>query len=210
MIPSYNTDAIHSEGKIKHIGLCEVSSTALRRAFKIAPVAAVQCEYSPFVRDLEGESGTNLLQTCRELGIAIVCYSPLGRSLLTGNLSTREAVTAEAGDIRGKDFPWFSEENIDANAKVVGQFKACAEKKGCSASQLALAWIVAQGENFFPIPGTRKIKYLEDNWGALGVKLTKEEVDEVRKFVESTDLAGYRSVPEAKYFAYVDTKEESK
>lgn len=185
-----------------------MSSTALRRAYKIAPVAAVQCEYSLYARDIESEAGTNLLSTCRELGVAIVCYSPLGRGLLTGNFGSRDAVTANPLDIRSKNFPWFSEENISANAEIVARFKALAYKKGCSTSQLALAWILAQGDEFFPIPGTTKIKYLEDNWRAQGLKLSQEEVAEISKFLDDNEIHGYRSAPQYKAFAFNDTKEE--
>lgn len=169
----------------------------------------MQVEYSPFVREIETSESQNLLATCRELGVAIVCYSPLGRGLLTGNITSRDSVLTDPLDARGKNFPWFAEENIAANVALVARFRAFAEKKGASVGQLALAWILAQGEDFFPIPGTRKIEYLEDNWGAKDVVLTAEEVAEIRRFVEENEIKGYRSVPQAKHFEYVDTKEES-
>ncbi|KAL9106238.1 MAG: hypothetical protein Q9227_008706 [Pyrenula ochraceoflavens] len=199
---------LKAQGKIKHIGLCELSSTTLRRAYKIAPIAAIQMEYSVFVRDIEHASGTDLLATCRELGVTVVCYSPLGRGLLTGAFTTRESVMG-ANDFRATHFPWFSEENLDANVKLVNQFKALAEKKGCSASQLAIAWILKQGEDMIPNPGTKKMKYLEEDWAALDVNLTDEEEAEVRKFVEGAEVAGHRSMPMSKAFAYVTTKEEA-
>ncbi|KAJ4348192.1 uncharacterized protein N0V89_009564 [Didymosphaeria variabile] len=199
---------LKTEGKIKHIGLCGLSSTALRRAVKIAPVAAVQIEYSPFVREVETGVSGDLAATCRELGVALVCYSPLGRGLLTGSVSNRSDVT-QGTDMRAKNFPWFSEENLDANAKLVARFKELADKNGCSSSQLALAWLLAQGDNVFPIPGTRKIKYLEDNVKALDVTLTDEKVVEVREFLEHNELQGYHSVEQAKHFAYVDTKADA-
>ncbi|KAF2470427.1 putative aldo/keto reductase [Lindgomyces ingoldianus] len=199
---------LKAEGKIKHIGLCEVSSATLRRAYKIAPVAAVQMEYSPFVLEIERESGTNLLDTCRELGVAIVCSSPLGRGLLTGAFMNRESITG-ADDIRGSYFPWFSEEHMDANAKLVSQFKAFADKKGCTPTQLAIAWILKQGDDFFPIPGTKKIRYLEQNWGSLDINLSDNEEAEIRKFVDSAEVSGYRSTPGSQAFAFVDTKEEA-
>jgi aryl-alcohol dehydrogenase-like predicted oxidoreductase len=198
---------LKAEGKIKHIGLCGVSSIALRRAHAISRVSAIQVEYSPFVREIEGDEGTNLLATCRELGIAVVCSSPLGRGLLTGTLTTHESVSGE-GDYRGGLFPWFSEENIEANVKLVSQFKAMAERKGCTSSQLALAWLLKQGDDVIPIPGTKKIKYLEENWGALKVELSDADEKEVRKFVETAELKGYRSIGMAKKLSYVDTKEE--
>jgi len=158
------------------------------------------------VLDIEQESGTNLLQTCRELGVALVCYSPLGRGLLTGEFTTRESVTG-ANDLRATHFPRFSEENLPANVKLVSQFKHLADKKGCTSSQLAIAWILKQGDDLIPIPGTKKMKYLEDNWGALNIHLTDEEEAEIRQFVESAEVSGYRSTLSGKSSAFADTKE---
>ena len=185
-----------------------MSSTTLRRAHKIAPVAAVQMEYSPFELDIEKQSGTNILQTCRELGVAVVCYSPLGRGLLTGAFTTRDSVSS-AGDMRASQFPRFSEENFEPNVKLVNRFRSLAEQRGCTASQLALAWLLKQGDDIFPIPGTKKLKYLEENWASLDVELTDGDEAEVRKFVESAEMAGYRSVPAGMAFAFQDTKEEA-
>lgn len=165
-------------------------------------------EYSPFVLDIERASGTNLLETCRELGVAVVCYSPLGRGLLTGAFTTRESISG-AGDLRATQFPRFSEENLEGNVKIFNQFKVFADKKGCTTSQLAIAWLLKQGDDIIPIPGTKKIKYLEENWEALDVHLTDDEEVEIRKFVESAELLGYRSVAVGKAFAFVDTKEEA-
>jgi aryl-alcohol dehydrogenase-like predicted oxidoreductase len=184
-----------------------VSSTTLRRAYKVAPVAAGQQEYSPFQLDIEREYSTNLLSTCRDLGVSVVCYSPLGRGLLTGVFTTKESISFP-GDMRITLFPRFSEENIDANTKLVNQFKAFADKKGCSTSQLALAWLLKQGDDIIPIPGTNRIKWLEENWGALDVKLTDEEEKEIREFGEAVELLEYRSVLSGKAFSFVDTKEE--
>ena len=178
-----------SEGKIKHIGLSEPSSTTLRRAYKIAPVAAVQMEYSPLVLDIEGEAGTNILQTCRELGVAVVCYSPLGRGLLTGTFNTKESVSG-TGDYRAAYLPRFAEENFQTNVNIVGQFKAFADKKGCTTSQLTLAWLLKQGDNSFPIPGTKRATVLEENWKSLEVQLADEEEAEIREFVEGVEIAG--------------------
>ncbi|KAH8664674.1 NADP-dependent oxidoreductase domain-containing protein, partial [Xylariales sp. PMI_506] len=182
---------LKNEGKIKYIGLSEVSSATLRRAYKVHPVDAVQIEYSPFVLDVESERGTDLLATCRELGVAVVAYSPLGRGLLTGAFSTKESLSA-AGDLRTVNFPRFAPENLDANAKLVEQFVALAQKKGCTPAQLALAWLLKQGDDIIPIPGTKRIKYLEENWGALEVVLTDAEEQEVRQFVESASPSGGR------------------
>lgn len=184
-----------------------MSSATLRRACKIASVAAVQMEYSPFVLDIENASGTNLLQTCRELDVAVVCYSPLGRGLLTGAFTTKESISSEK-DMRSQ-YPRFSEENLEANVKLVSQFKAFADKKGCSTSQLAIAWLLKQGDDIIPIPGTKKIKYLEDNWASLDVHLSDDEEAEIRKFVETVEIAGHRSVPSGRSIAFANTKEES-
>lgn len=165
-------------------------------------------EYSPFALDIEQEKGTYLLQTCRELGVAVVCYSPLGRGLLTGAFLTRDSVSGE-GDYRAKVFPRFSEENIDANAELVGQFKALADKKGCTTSQLALAWLRAQDGVVIPIPGTKKTKYLEENWGSLDVQLTNEEEVEIRAFVNSAKVSGGREPPSGEGYGFVDTKEDA-
>lgn len=196
------------EGKIKHIGLSEVSSTTLRRAYKVAPVAAVQNEYSAFVLDIERSSGTNLLATCRELGVSMVCYSPLGRGLLTAAFTTKESLNIQ-NDLRRAYFPRFSDDNFDANVKLVYQFKALVDKKGCSTSQLALAWLLKQGGDIIPIPGTKKIKYLEENWAALDVELTDEEEAEIRAFVETAEVVGARSTPDTMKTAFSDTKEKS-
>jgi aryl-alcohol dehydrogenase-like predicted oxidoreductase len=184
-----------------------VTSTTLRRAHKITPISAVQMEYSPFTLDVEGPEGTNLLATCRELGVALICYSPLGRGLITTTFSKNEPVTDEK-DLRWAAFPRFGEENREANVKLVNEFKSLAEKRGCTTSQLALAWLLKQGDDIFPIPGTKKIQYLEENWGALDVKLTDEDEAEIRKFVETHEIAGHR-LPEKYRKGLVDTKEES-
>ena len=184
-----------------------MSSATLRRAVKIAPVDVVQVEYSPFARDIETAEGTDLLKTCRELGVAVVCFSPLGRGLLTGTL-TKESLQKE-GDSRTMSQPRFQGENFEANVKLVEQFKGFAQKKGCTSSQLALAWLLKQGEDIIPIPGTKKIKYLEENWGALDVQLSDDEEAEIRKFLEVAKVAGPRIPDQYKSMALVDTVEES-
>jgi aryl-alcohol dehydrogenase-like predicted oxidoreductase len=196
------------EGKIKHIGLCEVGSDSLRRACKIGQVAAVQVEYSPFELTIEKETSGNLLQTCRELGVAVVCSSPLGRGLLTGTLTSRESISG-AGDMRANEFPRFSEEHHEANFKLVSQFKSFADKKGCTSSQLAISWLLKQGNDIIPIPGTKQIKYLEQNWDTLKFPLTDEEEAEIRKFLESIDVQGYKSSEAAKAIDYAVTKEDA-
>jgi aryl-alcohol dehydrogenase-like predicted oxidoreductase len=130
-----------------------------------------------------------LLQTCRELGVAIVCYSPLGRGFLTGQY--RSPDDFEEGDFR-KISPRFSKENFPRNLELVDGITAVGRRKGCTAGQLTLAWLLAQGEDVIPIPGTKKVKYLEENVGALDVKLTKEEVREIRELIEATEVQGSR------------------
>ncbi|KAI1506625.1 putative aldo-keto reductase [Biscogniauxia marginata] len=199
---------LQAEGKIKHIGLSTVSSATLRRAVKIAPVAAVQVEYSPFTRDIEGPAGTDLLATCRELGVAVVVSSPLGRGLLTPTFSKGEDLS-DSTDMRPKIMPRFQEANRDENVKIISQFKTLAEKKGCTLPQLALAWLLKQGNDIFPIPGTKSIKHLEDNWGALDVSPTDEEEAEIRAFAAGSELAGGFIPASMRHIAFRDTKEES-
>jgi aryl-alcohol dehydrogenase-like predicted oxidoreductase len=196
----------HREGKIKYIGLCGISSNTLRRACKIAHVDAIQVEYSPFVLDIEQSKSTELLKTCRELGIAVVSYSPLGRGLLTGSFKTANDLGEQ--DIRVKQMPRFSAENIEANGRIVDQFKTFADKKGCTTSQLAIAWLLKQGDDIIPIPGTRKIKNLEENWASLNVHLTNEDEAEIRKFTENAKIQGDSESAAGQMFAFVDTKQE--
>jgi aryl-alcohol dehydrogenase-like predicted oxidoreductase len=181
-------DGIIREGKIKYIGLCEISSSTLRRACKVHHVDAVQIEYSPFAIDIETPQ-INLMQTCRELGVAIIAYSPLGRGMLTGAYTSPSDF--EEGDFR-KYAPRFSPENFPKNLKLVSSLQEIAKKKGCTPGQLTLAWLLAQGEDVIPIPGTKKIKYLEENLGALDVKLSAEDEKEIRGLVEGAEVHGLR------------------
>ena len=205
---SYAENKTSREGKIKHIGLSAISSATLRRAVKIAPVAAVQVDYSPFVRDLEGPTGTDLLATCRELGVAIVAAMPLGRGMVTSTFASGEAV-GDSQDKRPHLMPRFMEGNRDKNTKVVGQFKALADRKGCTTSQLALAWLLKQGDDIIPIPGTKQLKYLEENWAALDVHLTDEEGGEIRHFVEMAEVAGNPLPAQFENYNFRDTAEEA-
>jgi len=175
-------------GKIHYLGLSEVSSETLRRACKVHHIDAVQVEYSPFAIDIENPS-INLLKTCRELGVAIVAYSPLGRGFVTGQYKSPDDF--EEGDFR-KFAPRFSKENFPKNLKLVDGLVEIAKKKGCTPGQLTLAWLLAQGDDIIPIPGTKKIKYLEENLGALDVKLTREEEKEIRDLVEKAEVHGAR------------------
>jgi hypothetical protein len=136
-------------GKVRYLGLCECSAATLRRAHAIHPISAVQVEYSPFSLDIEHQD-INLLATCRELGVAIIAYSPLGRGLLTGTLRKYEDI--EEGDVR-KTLPRFFKENFYKNIELVNKLEGLAKGKGVSSSQLVIAWVMAQGPDIFPIPG---------------------------------------------------------
>ncbi|KAL2076257.1 hypothetical protein VTL71DRAFT_1200 [Oculimacula yallundae] len=197
---------LQNERKIKHIGLSAISSKTLRRALKIAPVAAVQVDYSAFVLDIEGTKGTELLATCRELGVAVVAAMPLGRGLLTSTFEAGEY--ADVHDMRTKSMPRFSEANQDANIKLVGEFKALADKKGCKVAQLAIAWLLKQGDDIIPIPGTKHIKYLEENWASQEVQLTDNEEKEIRQFVENATIEGGNMPVGFEHYAFRDTAEE--
>lgn len=192
---------IESEGKIKYIGLSEVSSETLRRACAVHHIDAVQIEYSPFTMDIE-DPKIALLKTCRELGVATVAYSPLGRGILTGQYKSPNDF--EEGDWR-RGFARYSDENFPKNLKLVDDLSAIAKKKGCTPGQLTLAWLMAQGDDIIPIPGTKKIKYLEENMGALNVKLTKEEDKEIRAAVEAAEIHGDRYPESAMATLFADT-----
>ncbi|KAL1890301.1 hypothetical protein Sste5346_008303 [Sporothrix stenoceras] len=179
---------LKNEGKIKYIGLSEVSADSLRRAHAIHPVTAFQIEYSPFCLDIESPQ-IALLQACKELGIAVVSYSPLGRGMLTGQLRSPDQL--EKGDFR-TFAPRFSKENFPKNLKLVDELTTIAQKKGITSGQLSLAWLLKQWEHVLPIPGTKKTKYYDENMGALDVTLTDEEVAEVRKAIEATEVVGQR------------------
>ncbi len=156
-------------GKVRHIGLSEAAPETLRRACAVYPIAALQTEYSLWTRDVE----QGMLATCRELGVGFVAYSPLGRGFLTGRFQKTEDF-AEKGDIR-RTGPRFSGDNLERNLRLVEQVKEMAEKKRCTPAQLALAWVLAQGHDIVPIPGTRRVRYLEENLNALGVRLSGED-----------------------------------
>ena len=195
------TDCSRREGKIRYLGLSEVSSETLRRAYKVHPISAVEIEYSPFTTDIE-DPKIGLLQTCRELGVAIIAYSPLGRGFITGQYKSRDDF--EEGDFR-LSVPRFSEENFPKNLRLVEHVKSLADKKGVTPGQLTLAWLLAQGEDIIPIPGTKKIKYLEENWGALKVDLTTAEEKEIRKAVSEAEVHGDRYGGAMNYFVFTDT-----
>lgn len=163
----------------------------------------MQIEYSPFTTDIE-DPHVALLQTCRELNVAVVAYSPLGRGFLTGQYKSRDDF--EPGDAR-LGFPRFSEENFPKNLELVNKFGELAKEKGCTAGQLTLAWLLAQGEDIIPIPGTKKIKYLEENLGAIEVVLTEEEKNEIRAAVDRADVHGDRAQEGSMTSLLADTPE---
>jgi aryl-alcohol dehydrogenase-like predicted oxidoreductase len=160
------------EGKVRYLGLSEVSAASLEKANAIHPVTALQSEYSIFVRDIEAE----IMPRCRELGVAIVPYSPLGRGLLTGTLSGPEQFGED--DFR-KDIPMFQGQNFEANLNIVRELEHIAAGKNCKASQVALAWLSAQGDDIFPIPGTKRRTYLEENIQSSQIELTGDELEKI-------------------------------
>jgi len=172
-------------GKIRHIGLSEAGPATIRRAAAVHPIAALQTEYSLWTRDPEDE----VLPTTRELGIAFVAYSPLGRGFLTGQYKRFEDLAAD--DYR-RFSPRFQGENFQKNLDLVGRVEAMAAEKRCTPSQLALAWLLAQGEDIIPIPGTKRRKYLEENGGGLDVELTSEDLRRIDEVAPQGAAAGAR------------------
>jgi aryl-alcohol dehydrogenase-like predicted oxidoreductase len=173
------------EGKVRYIGLSEASAQTLRRAVKVHPIAALQSEYSLWTRDPED----GILSTCRELGIGFVAYSPLGRGFLTGQFKRFEDLPAD--DYR-RNSPRFQGENFEKNLELVRQVQQIAKEKGCTPSQLALAWVLAQGKDIVPIPGTKRRKYLEDNAGAINVQLAKQDIQRLEDAFPTGAAAGER------------------
>ena len=173
-------------GKVKYLGLSEASARTIRRAHKVHPITALQTEYSLWERHAEKE----ILPTVRELGIGFVPYSPLGRGFLTGTITS----TKELGerDSRAHRFPRFAEGNIDKNRALVARVKAIAARKGRTPGQLALAWVLAKGEDMAPIPGTKRRTYLEENAKAAEIRLTAAEVAELEAAVPEAEIAGGR------------------
>ncbi|RXK40633.1 aldo-keto reductase [Tremella mesenterica] len=177
-------DAIRKAGKCKYIGLSECNATTLRKACQIAKIDALQIEYSPWFTDHE-QNG--LIDTAREFGVAIIAYSPLGKGVLTGKYTSPDQFTE--GDTR-KTIPRFSDENLKLNLRIVEQFKALSEKKGCTPGQLALAWVAAQGA--LAIPGTKSVNRLIENFGAREVDLSEDELKEIRAVIEDAKPVGER------------------
>jgi aryl-alcohol dehydrogenase-like predicted oxidoreductase len=177
------------EGKVRFLGMSEASAATLRRASKVHQITALQTEYSLWTRDVESE----ILPTCRELGIGFVPYSPLGRGFLTGAITRLDAL--DQTDFR-RNNPRFQGDNMQKNLEIVSEIEKIAAEKKCTPARLALAWVLAQGKDIVPIPGTKRIKYLEDNLGALNVKLTADDLKRLDKAAPPGIAAGLR-YPEA-------------
>jgi aryl-alcohol dehydrogenase-like predicted oxidoreductase len=179
-------------GKVRHIGLSEASAETIRRGHAVHPITAVQTEYSLWTRDVEAE----ILPTCRELGIGFVAYSPLGRGFLSGRFQSPDDL--DTNDFR-RTGPRFTGENLDANLKLAAKVAEIAQRKGVTPAQLALAWVLARGEDIVPIPGTKRRKYLEENAGAVDVELTPDDLARIEAELppvsgERYDDAGMASV----------------
>jgi aryl-alcohol dehydrogenase-like predicted oxidoreductase len=178
-------------GKVKYLGLSEASPATIRRAHKVHPITALQTEYSLWERHVEAE----ILPAVRELGIGFVPYSPLGRGFLTGTIT-------KPGDLGGSDarvqrMPRFMGDAFDKNLALVERVRAIAQRKGVTAAQLALAWVLAKGEDLVPIPGTKRKKYLEEDAAAADIKLTPQEVAELEAAIPLNDIVGERYNPAA-------------
>ena len=174
-------------GKVRHLGLSEASAETIRRAHAVHPLTALQTEYSLFTRDLEDE----ILPTLRELGIGLVPYSPLGRGLLTGAIASQ-------GDLENNDsrrspyFPRFSGDALEANLALVRKVEEIAKDKGATPGQLALAWVLAQGDDVVPIPGTKRVRYLEENVAAASLRLTEDDLSALEQAVPRGAVRGDR------------------
>ena len=174
-------------GKVRHLGLSEASAANIRKAHATHPITALQTEYSLFTRDLEDE----ILPVIRDLGIGLVPYSPLGRGILTGAI-TDSASLDDNDSRRTAYFPRFTGENLDANLALVAKVRELAEQKGCTPGQLALAWVLAQGDDVAPIPGTKRVKYLEENAAAVDVELSDVDLKALEDAVPRGAVAGDR------------------
>jgi len=172
-------------GKVRHLGLSEAAAGTLRRAAKVHPIAALQTEYSLWTRDVEDE----ILPTCRELGIGLVAYSPLGRGFLTGKIQNVDEL--DPSDWRRQN-PRFQGENFENNLKLAERIRQIAEKKACTPAQLALAWLLAHGRDIVPIPGTRSIQRLDENAAAAEVTLSAADLAEIEAALPRTAVAGQR------------------
>ena len=178
--------ALVQAGKVRHIGLSEVSANTLRRAHAVHPITAVQSEYSLWTRDVEAR----VLPACRELGVGFVPFSPLGRAILTGAITSEESLTGPR-DMRST-MPRFQGENLARNLALVNHLAELAAAKGCTRSQLALAWLLAQGGDIAPIPGTKRVRYLEENVAAVQIELAADEITSLDQLFAPEKIAGAR------------------
>ncbi|WP_118185074.1 aldo/keto reductase [Paraburkholderia phosphatilytica] len=181
-------DAI-TAGKVRYFGLSEAGVDTIRRAHAVQPVSALQSEYSLFERGIEDK----VLPALRELGIGFVPYSPLGRGFLTGTAKRAEELPAD--DWRAANDPRIQGSNFDTNVKLADFVKALANERSVTPGQIALAWLLAQGDDLVPIPGTKRRKYLEENLGAASIRLTQAELDRIRAFLDEHETAGTRYLP---------------
>jgi aryl-alcohol dehydrogenase-like predicted oxidoreductase len=177
-------------GKVRALGLSEANPEILRRAAKVHPIAALQSEYSLWSREVETNG---VLATCRELGITFVPYSPLGRGFLTGAI--QKVADLDPSDWRRTN-PRFAEEALQGNLKLADTVKELAANKGCTPAQFSLAWVLAQRDEMIPIPGTKRVRYLEDNMGALAVKLTENDLREIDERFQQIAVLGERYAPD--------------
>jgi len=176
-------------GKVRYLGLSEASPATIRRAHKVHPITALQTEYSLWERHVEAE----ILPTVRELGIGFVPYSPLGRGFLTGTITKPGDLGAK--DTRAQRYPRFTAEALDVNRELVARVTAIAARKGVTAGQLALGWVLSKGNDIVPIPGTKRRKYLEENAAALRLKLTPDDVRELEAAMPASEIVGDRYAP---------------
>jgi aryl-alcohol dehydrogenase-like predicted oxidoreductase len=180
-----------SQGKVRTLGLSEAGPEAMRRAAKVHPIAALQSEYSLWTRDVETNG---VLDTCRELGITLVPYSPLGRGFLTGTIQKLEDL--DPSDWRRTNYPRFEEQALQANLKLATAVKELAAEKGITPAQLALAWVLAQGKDLVPIPGTKRVRYLEENMGALNITLSAADLKRIEERLAQIQIVGERYTPQ--------------
>jgi aryl-alcohol dehydrogenase-like predicted oxidoreductase len=173
------------QGKVRYLALSEAGEQTIRRAHKVHPITAIETEYSLWSRDVEA----SILPTCRDLGIGFMAYAPLGRGFLTATIKTLDALLPKD---RRRDHPRFEASNIERNRELLRPLEEIAEAKQCTPAQVALAWLLAQGDDVVPIPGTKRRKYLEENCGAVDVKLTPQEIGALYKAFTPNAAAGTR------------------
>jgi aryl-alcohol dehydrogenase-like predicted oxidoreductase len=176
-------------GKVRYLGLSEISASTLRRAHAVHPITAVQSEYSLWTRDPE----SHVLPACRDLGVGFVPFSPLGRAILTGAITDADTITAQR-DMRST-MPRFQGDNLSSNLSLVARLQEFAEVRGCTSGQLALAWLLAQGNDVAPIPGTKRRTYLEENAASSEIELTESELLEIESIFSPENVAGDRYAP---------------